>query len=239
MGILMTFLQVGRPKETTKFPHLKGRETLLRPLGFTPQQAEWITLVCLHSGLFTRDQVEAFFGYAKSSANRFIRALLRTRISHKPIASETITDGRRVCRIFGKQIYKELEIPPFRHRRETSLEVTRRRLLSLDFVLDHPELAWLPTEQEKLACFEQLGIEPYMLPRRIYAGQAKARVQYFPSGCRLPWGRRRPFLSTSIPAWEPERSWTPGDMPTGRFGRRSASAAGGSKWLPLPGSRNC
>ena len=184
MGILMTFLQVGRPKESMKFPHLKGRETLLRPLGFTRQQAEWITLVCLHSGLFTRDQVEAFFGYAKSSANRFIRALLQTRISHKPIASETVTDGRRVCRIFGKQIYRELEIPPIRHRRETSLEVTRWRLLSLDFVLDYPELAWLPTEREKLACFEQLGIEPWLLPRRIYAGQAKARVQYFP--LRMP-----------------------------------------------------
>ena len=184
MGILMTFLQIGRPKEPMKFPHLKGREKLLRPLGFTRQQAEWITLVCLHSGLFTRDQVEAFFGYAKSSANRFIQTLLRTRISHKQIASETVTDGRRICRIFGKQIYGELEIPPIRHRRETSLEVTRRRLLSLDFVLDHPELAWLPTEREKLACFEQLGIEPWLLPRRIYAGQAKARVQYFP--LRMP-----------------------------------------------------
>ena len=180
MGILMTFLQVGRPKETMKFPHLKGREKLLRPLGFTPQQAEWITLVCLHSGLFTRDQVEAFFGYAKSSANRFIQALLRTRISHKPIASETITDGRRICRIFGKQIYRELEIPHIRHRRETSLEVTRRRLLSLDFVLDHPELAWLPTEQDKVACFQQLGVEPGMLPCRIYAGHARGRVRYFP-----------------------------------------------------------
>ena len=74
--------------------------------------------------------------------------------------------------------------PPIRHRRETSLEVTRLRLLSLDFVLDHPELAWLPTEEEKLACFEQLGIEPWMLPRRIYAGQAKGRVQYFP--LRMP-----------------------------------------------------
>ena len=40
MGILMTFLQVGRPKETMKFPPLKGREQLLRPLGFTPQQSE-------------------------------------------------------------------------------------------------------------------------------------------------------------------------------------------------------
>ena len=176
----MPFLQVGRPKEPVKFPHLQGREQLLRPLGFTPQQAQWITLVCLHSGLFTRDQVEAFFGYAKSSANRFIRALLRTRISHKPIASETVTDGRRICRIFGKQIYGELEIPPIRHRPETSLEVTRRRLLSLDFVLDHAELAWLPSEREKLACFEHLGIEPFMLPRRIYTGQAKGRIGYFP-----------------------------------------------------------
>ena len=163
-----------------KFPHLKGREKLLKPLGFTRQQAEWITLVCLHSGLFTRDQVEAFFGYAKSTANRFIQALLQTRISHKPIASETITDGRRICRIFGKQIYRELEIPHTRHRRETSLEVTRRRLLSLDFVLDHPELAWLPTEREKVACFQQLGIERGLLPCRIYAGHAKGRIHYFP-----------------------------------------------------------
>ena len=184
MGILMTFLQAGQPKEPMKFRHLKGRGKLLRPLGFTRQQAEWITLVCLHSGLFTRDQVEAFCGYAKSSANRFIQALLRTRISHKPIASETITDGRRICRIFGKQIYRELEIPPIRHRRETSLEVTRRRLLSLDFVLDHPELAWLPTERDKVACFQQLGVEPGMLPCRIYAGHAKGRVRYFP--VRMP-----------------------------------------------------
>ena len=167
-----------------KFPHLQGREKLLKPLGFTRQEAEWITLVCLHSGLFTRDQVEAFFGYAKSTANRFIQALLQTHISHKPIASETITDGRRICRIFGKQIYRELEIPHIRHRRETSLEVTRRRLLSLDFVLDHPELAWLGTEQEKVACFQQLGVEPGLLPCRIYAGHAKGRIRYFP--LRMP-----------------------------------------------------
>ena len=51
-------------------------------------------------------------------------------------------------------------------------------------MLDHPELAWLPTEREKLACFEQLGIEPFMLPRTIYAGHAKGRVQYFP--LRMP-----------------------------------------------------
>ena len=33
----------------TMIAHLQGREKLLRPLGFTGVQAEWITLVCLHS----------------------------------------------------------------------------------------------------------------------------------------------------------------------------------------------
>ena len=46
--------------------HLKGREKLLEPLGFTPQQAEWITLVCLHSGLFTRDQAGAFLRLSRA-----------------------------------------------------------------------------------------------------------------------------------------------------------------------------
>ena len=167
-----------------KFPHLKGREKRLEPLGFTRQQAEWVTLVCLHSGLFTRDQVEAFFRHTKSTANRFIQRLLQLRLSGRPLASEAVTDSRRICRIFGKQIYRVLEIPSIRHRRETSIEVTRRRLLSLDFVLDHSELPWLPTEQEKVACFQQLGIGPTLLPRRIYAGQAKGLIQYFP--LRMP-----------------------------------------------------
>ena len=34
----------------TLIAHLQGREKLLRPLGFTGLQAEWITLVCLHCG---------------------------------------------------------------------------------------------------------------------------------------------------------------------------------------------
>ena len=162
-----------------KFPHLNGREKLLEPLGFTGRQAEWIALVCLHSGLFTRNQVEVFLGHTKSTANRLIQQLLEARLSRRPVASDNTTDGRRICRIFGKAIYRALEIPNVRHRRSSSLEVTRRRLLSLDIVLDHPDLPWLATEQEKVACFERLGIDPGLLPKRIYAGRAKGRVRYF------------------------------------------------------------
>ena len=162
-----------------KFPHLQGREKLLEPLGFTGLQAEWITLVCLHSGLFTRDQAGAFLRLAPRTARDFVHALLETRISGRPVANAQTVDGRWIYRIFGKTIYRELGLTNVRHRREASIEVTRRRLLSLDFVLDHPDLPWLATEQEKVACFEQLGIDPELFPKRIYYGRANGRVRYF------------------------------------------------------------
>ena len=162
-----------------KFPHLQGREQLLKPLGFTGLQAEWITLVCLHSGLFTRDQAQTFLGASRTSSQRFFHALLDARIAGRPVAAATDIDRRYICRIFGKAIYRQLGITNVRHRRESSIEVTRRRLLSLDFVLDHPDLPWLATEQEKVACFEQLGIDPALFPKRIYTGRANGRVRYF------------------------------------------------------------
>ena len=168
----------------TLIAHLQGRQKLLETVGFTPRQAEWITLVCLHSGLFTRDQVEAFLGSSQPTASRFVQRLLDARLSGKPIARDLNKGGRHICHLFARQIYQQLEIPYLRHRRETPPEVTRRRLLSLDVVLDHPEMAWLGTEQEKVACFEQLGIGQDLLPRRIYAGRARGRIQYFP--LRLP-----------------------------------------------------
>ena len=39
-----------------------------------------------------------------------------------------------------------------------------RRLLSLDYVLEHPGLPWLPTESEKVGAFEALGIERRIAP---------------------------------------------------------------------------
>ena len=161
------------------FPHLKGREKRLEPLGFTGHEAEWITLVCLHSGLFTRDQVEFFLGSSRTTSWRFTQQLLDARVSSRPLVNEQVTDRRLTYRIYGKAIYRELGLTNVRHRREASIEVIRRRLLSLDFVLDHPDLPWLATEQEKVACFEQLGIDPELLPKRIYAGRANGRVRYF------------------------------------------------------------
>ena len=54
-----------------------------------------------------------------------------------------------------------------------------RRLLSLDFVLEHPGLNWLPTEGEKVEFIEGLGVHSNLIPRRIYYGAVRAQKRYF------------------------------------------------------------
>ena len=54
-----------------------------------------------------------------------------------------------------------------------------RRLLSLDFVLEHPGMNWLPAEPEKVEFFQELGLPRRLIPRRIYYGVAGNQKRYF------------------------------------------------------------
>ena len=87
--------------------------------------------------------------------------------------------GAKGCRIINKTIYRELGIENVRHRREAEDSLLLRRLLSLDYVLEHPVLPWLPTEQEKVDFFELLGIDRNRIPRRIYHGAVGKQTRYF------------------------------------------------------------
>ena len=103
-------------------------------------------------------------------ARRAVRALIAQGVA----AEETppgITGIGRVCRIYGREIYRALGTGDVRHQRIASTEVLLRRLLSLDYVLEHPRLPWLPTEPEKVRAFEALGIERRLLPQRVYRGR--------------------------------------------------------------------
>ena len=57
-----------------------------------------------------------------------------------------VNGGGRTCRISGKAIYRVLGVENIRHRRKANRNGVMRRLLSLDFVLEHPGMNWLPTE---------------------------------------------------------------------------------------------
>ena len=158
--------------------HLKGRERALAALGWTGREAEWIALVCLHSGVFTRPQFCHYFDAARKRAYRFVKALIDRK---EAVESEwpVVNGGGKSCRISSKPIYRALGIENIRHRRKATVPVLRRRLLSLDFVLEHPGMNWLPTEGEKVEFIEGLGVHSNLIPRRIYYGAVRAQKRYF------------------------------------------------------------
>ena len=158
--------------------HLKGRERALASLGWTGREAEWIALVCLHSGVFTRAQFCCYFNTKRMTALRFVKALVERKTA---VESEwpLVNGGGKTCRISGKAVYRALGVENIRHRRKANRSVVMRRLLSLDFVLEHPGLNWLPTEGEKVEFIEGLGVHSNLIPRRIYYGAVGAQKRYF------------------------------------------------------------
>ena len=159
--------------------HLAGRDRALEPFGWTGRKAEWIALACLHSGVFVRSQWARFLDAHPEQVRRGVHALVASGVA----AEETVPHIRgigRVCRIFSRRLYRALDAEDIRHRRIASPTVLVRRLLSLDYVLEHPGLPWLPTEPEKVGAFEALGIERRLLPSRLYRGAAGNTRRYFP-----------------------------------------------------------
>ena len=158
--------------------HLRGRERKLEALGWTGREAEWIALVCLHSGVFTRAQFCHYFDARRNRALRFVQTLIDRKAAVK---SEwpLLNGGGKTCRISSKAIYRALGVENIRHRRQASNPVVMRRLLSLDFVLEHPGMNWLPAEPEKVEFFEKLGLPLRLIPRRIYYGMAGNQKRYF------------------------------------------------------------
>ena len=158
--------------------HLRGREQALESLGWTGREAEWIALVCLHSGVFTRAQFCQYFDTDSKRAHRFVKSLVDRRAAHDgewPI----LNGGAKTCRISSKAVYRALGVENIRHRRKATNPVVMRRLLSLDFVLEHPGMNWLPDEPEKVEFFEELGLPLRLLPRRIYYGVVGNQKRYF------------------------------------------------------------
>ena len=108
--------------------HLEDRATALMARGWTRREAEWLALVCLHSGVFLRSLYLAFIGRTNPAlAHRFIQRC-------RPYAVEQPWNGSpfRVCRIASRRIYRMLGVEHLRHRRPAAPEVVLRRLLVLD-----------------------------------------------------------------------------------------------------------
>lgn len=151
------------------------RAQTLEGLGWTAREADWLTTVCFHSGVFTRTQYAARYGLSTSAASRFALAL-----RNSGTARETPLPDRRspeqICHVHSRVLYRTLGIENNRHRRRASPDLLMRRLLSLDYILEHPDLPWLPTEPDKRAYFNSLGLSDGILPQRLYTGAVRLKT---------------------------------------------------------------
>lgn len=159
--------------------HLQGREEVLRALGWKGRHAEWIALAGLTGGYFTRAQLSAYVGVGSVQARHIVNRMVK-----EGFAVERMLNGRKVCRIAGRPIYRVLGVPKLRTLSSASDELVVRRLLSLDYVLEHPALPWLPTPAEQVAAFEALGIAREVLPGRRVRGRTHPGRLHFQH--RLP-----------------------------------------------------
>ena len=163
-------------------PTLEHRAGQLAALGWSGREAEWIALVALHSGVFTRSQWCCFFAGANREAARvFVHQLIEKKLAVEDERA-IFPGGARAVLLTGKAPYRALGIPDVRHRRgkDATTHVLMRRLLSLDYLIERPSLGWLPTEADKVRRFEALGLDRRTFPYRMYGPEGKPKIpRYF------------------------------------------------------------
>ena len=171
------------PESPATVPTLQDHAAKLAPLGWTGREAEWLALVALHSGAFTRSQCRAYFlaGDDRKRLSRFVLTLIEKKLAfedERPI----FPGGARAVLLTGKPLYHALGIPDVRHRRskDATTVVLTRRLLSLDYIIERPTFGWLPTEADKVRRFEALGLDRRTFPYRLYGPEGKPQTpRYF------------------------------------------------------------
>jgi hypothetical protein len=156
------------------------RISALQSCGYTHRQAAFLCTVALHSGYFLRRQYHKFLGQKPgASAERLIRrGLAKGHIRIHGSANRTL-----IYQLGAHSIYELLadeDNPNQRWRQPSSVKT---KLMSLDFVLAHPQHRYLATENEKLDFFcSSLGLERDCLFARGYRSrypESQTCIRYF------------------------------------------------------------
>ena len=185
--------------------YLHGRERVIKALGWRGRHSDWIALACLNGGYFTRTQLCSFLGTRRAQARHFVRRMLDRRI-----ARELTVDGRRVCRISYSRIYEGLGVPWLWPATTATSGFIMRRLLTLDYILDHPGLPWLPTITERVDAFEALGITHESFPSRPDGSPRPRPARWFPDGFPVALDDDRAlfvFIDQGFASATPIRDW--------------------------------
>ena len=131
-------------------------------LGYNDQEARFLYLAATQSGYFTRHQFLSFTHQTKGClVHRFTTKLLTQQHAH----ATQYGHKTYVFKLTSRKIYDLIGKQDLRDHRSHTADFIGTRLLILDFVLAHPDLQYLESQQEKLEFFhEQLGVPASLFP---------------------------------------------------------------------------
>jgi hypothetical protein len=153
--------------------------------GFTERQARFLVLVARHSGVCVMRQYAAFAGIVFGQKTRKFFAKLE---SLGWVTTYDCAHNRaRIYHLRHRDLYAAIGEPESRLRRPPAVPRALERLMVLDTILEHPDIVWLATPDEKVAHLTTLTRIPLEDFPHLVIGQGDARqVRYFPD--RLPIG---------------------------------------------------
>lgn len=153
--------------------------------GFTERQARFLVLVARHSGVCVMRQYAAFAGIVFGQKTRKFFAKLE---SLGWVSTYDCAHNRaRIYHLRQRDLYAAIGEPESRLRRPPAVPRALERLMVLDAILEHPDIVWLATPEEKVAHLTTLTRVPLEDLPHVVIGQGDARqVRYFPD--RLPIG---------------------------------------------------
>ena len=153
------------------------RRTALQRLGYSEREAHFLCLAGLHSGYFVRRQYASFLGTQDSGS---VTQLIEKVLDLGHAESDTYKANTHIYHLAARPFYAALGQEDNRNRRRKELVTIKAKLMGLDFVLAHPDKAYLATEQEKRFFFQNVfSIEPADLPAKKYAGRGPLTTRYF------------------------------------------------------------
>jgi len=155
------------------------RVSAVASLGFTERQASFLVLVMLHSGVCLGRQYCTFAG--------IVRGQKMVDFFHKLVVKRFATpyscghNKARIYHVHRATLYDAIGQRDVRFRKRTALARAIERVMLLDHLIAHRNLAWLGAEHDKVAHFlTTTSLRGEELPRLVFGRGTDVTIRYFP-----------------------------------------------------------
>jgi len=153
----------------------------LTQFGYTAREAEFLSIVAVHSGFFLQRQFMQFVDVAgRGPATYFLKKAIQKHHVREHLPER---GTQKIYHLFSRTVYAALGDENSRHRkpgRYGLLEKAAVRVLGLDFVLSHLNRQFLEDECDKVSYFaEAKHVSSDVLPAKIFRGQTGAETRRY------------------------------------------------------------